>query len=77
MGLIRMGCQEDEYDPETSKILPLIEKSNTVEELAIGIADIYNKMFDADFKSSDKRISKIATDIFNLKYQEVTKKKKG
>jgi len=67
MGLIKIGCPDDEYDPETSEILPLIKKANSVEDLATGIAGIYNKMFDADFKSSDKWITNIATDIFELK----------
>ncbi len=67
MGLIRIGSPDDEYDPETSRILQLIDKSKNVGDLAAGIATIYNKMFDADFKPSDKWISNIATDIFKLK----------
>ena len=30
MGLIRIGSPDDEYDPETSEILPLIDKSKNV-----------------------------------------------
>lgn len=69
MGLIRLGCPADEYDPEISEILPLIYKCSDVDELSIGIANIYNEMFEADFKASDKWISAIATDIYKLKDQ--------
>ncbi len=69
MGLIKLGCPVDEYDLETSKILPLIYKCSDIEELSIGIANIYNEMFEADFKASDKWISAIATDLYKLKDQ--------
>ena len=67
MGLIKIGSPDDEYDPETSKILPLLVKSNNSQELATEIANIYNEMFDTDFKPSDKCITNIAEDLFKLK----------
>ena len=72
MGLIRIGFPDDEYDPETSKIVPLIEKSKNMNELSNVIATIYNEMFDTDFHPSDEWVSKMAADIFQLK--EKTKK---
>lgn len=67
MGLIQIGAPNDEYNPEISKILPLIDKSLNVGELATGIANVYNKMFDIDCLPSDELILKMATDIFKLK----------
>jgi hypothetical protein len=67
MGLARVGAPDDEYNFEISKIVPLIGKSLNVDELAIGIVNVYNKMFDANFLPSDELILKMATDIFKLK----------
>ena len=67
MGLRNSGCPDDEYDPETSKILPLLDKSNDVTELAIGIATIYSKMFGEAFNPTDKWIIDMSKDIFQLK----------
>ena len=67
MGLLKIGDPADEYDPETSLILPLIYRSQSADELAVGIANVYNKMFDTDFNPSDEWISKMAADIFKLK----------
>lgn len=67
MGLVRVGAPDDEYNFEISKIVPLIGESPNVDELAIGIVNIYNKMFDANFLPSDELILKMATDIFKLK----------
>ena len=71
MGLIKSGAPEDEYDPETSEILPLIDKVKNPDELAAKISDIYNKMFDTDFLPSDEWLSKMATDIYKLKEKKV------
>ena len=67
MGLIRIGFPDDEYDPETSKVVPLLVGSVTLSELINGIVEIYNEMFDADFKSSDKWIVDFATELFEMK----------
>jgi len=67
MGLIKIGSPADEYDPETSEILPLIDKSKNVGDLAIRIANFYNKMFDTDFQPSNEWVSEMAADIFKLK----------
>ncbi len=66
MGLVDCGCPDDEYDPETSKILPLLNRSNDVAELAIGIATIYSEMFGETFKPADQRIIDMSKGIFQL-----------
>ncbi len=67
MGLVDCGCPDDEYDPETSKILPLLNRSNDVAELSIGIATIYREMFGGVFEPADQRIINMSKAIFQLK----------
>jgi len=39
-----MGCPEDEYDQEVSKILPLLTRNLTIKEIAEGIAEIWREL---------------------------------
>ena len=69
MGLIYMGLPEDEYDPETEKILPLLNSCGNDVDLAIRVASVYNKMFYEKFKASDDSVINFSKGLFELKKQ--------
>ena len=56
--LIKVGCPDDEYDPEIDIIISYLENKNyivTIEELRSKVEDIFNQMFGIDcLKHIDK-----------------------
>jgi hypothetical protein len=53
MGLIALGCPDDEYEPEILKILPRIPACRDAAELAGIIAEIFRIRFSEDFIAED------------------------
>lgn len=54
MGLISMGCPDDEYDPETDRLIPLIEKTDSIETIAEKIIKVYTDMFSESFEKNER-----------------------
>ncbi|WP_339147161.1 MULTISPECIES: DUF1871 family protein [unclassified Sutcliffiella] len=48
IGLLSMGCPEDEYDPEIRDIVRLLCDIKSVNELAVGINKVFIKWFEED-----------------------------
>ncbi|MES9684653.1 DUF1871 family protein [Gottfriedia acidiceleris] len=48
IGLLGLGCPDDEYAPEIRDIVELLNDMNTVEELAVGINEVFIKWFGED-----------------------------
>jgi len=48
IGLLGMGCPDDEYDPEIGDIVRLLSNIKSVDELAGGINKVFIKWFDED-----------------------------
>ena len=45
MGLLAMGCPDDEYIPEVKRLSPIINKGMTEQELSTLIHDVFVEMF--------------------------------
>ena len=45
MGLLAMGCPDDEYIPEVKRLAPQIKKDMTVQEISTLLRDVFVEMF--------------------------------
>jgi hypothetical protein len=48
IGLLGMGCPDDEYDPEIRDIIGLLSNIKSVDDLAVGINKVFIKWFEED-----------------------------
>ena len=64
MGLLAMGCPDDEYIPEVKRLAPQIKKDMTVQELSTLIRDVFVKMIELT----------IDTDLCDNMAHEITEK---
>jgi hypothetical protein len=48
IGLLGMGCPDDEYDPEIRDIVRLLSEINSLDELAVGIQKVFIKWFEEE-----------------------------
>lgn len=53
MGLLNLGCPEDEYDPEIRDVVALLTHVISVDELALKIRRVFIKWFE-EFLSIEK-----------------------
>ncbi|RLQ84859.1 DUF1871 family protein [Planomicrobium sp. Y74] len=53
IGLLDLGCPEDEYDPEIRDIVALLPHVKSVDELALSIRQVFMKWFE-EFLSIEK-----------------------
>lgn len=53
IGLLNLGCPEDEYDPEIKDIVALLPNVKSVDELALRIRQVFIKWFE-EFISIEK-----------------------
>ncbi|QHJ70909.1 DUF1871 family protein [Planococcus halotolerans] len=67
IGLLDLGCPEDEYDPEIRDIVALLPHVKSVDELALRIRQVFIKWFE-EFLLIEKRYP------IALKIWETTKK---
>lgn len=67
IGLLYLGCPEDEYDPEIKDIVALLSNATSVDELALIIREVFIKWF-------EEYLSVEASHTAALKIWEVTKK---
>jgi hypothetical protein len=49
IGLLEMGCPDDEYEPEIREIERLAYHAKSIDELALGIRQVLIKWFDEYF----------------------------
>ena len=45
MGLIAMGCPEDEYEPEVERILPKLRDAGAATDVEAIVQDVFIEMF--------------------------------
>jgi hypothetical protein len=45
IGLLSLGCPDDEYDPEIKDIVKLVSQIKSIDEIAVGIQEVFNKWF--------------------------------
>ncbi|MGI1659463.1 MAG: hypothetical protein ACRKFN_10835 [Desulfitobacterium sp.] len=60
IGLIKICCPDDEYDPEVIDILKLIPESQSIQQLAAKTHEIFVKWFDEEMASNYESYSEIA-----------------
>lgn len=53
IGLLDLGCPEDEYDPEIREIVALLPRVKSVDELALKIRQVFIKWFE-EYLSNEK-----------------------
>ena len=53
IGLLDLGCPEDEYDPEIRDVVALLPHVKSVDELALRIRQVFIKWFE-EFLSIEK-----------------------
>lgn len=63
IGLLHLGCPNDEYDPEIDDIVKLLPQVNSVNELALGIRQVFIKWFE-EYLSIEKCYP-VALEIWN------------
>lgn len=65
-GLIKMGCPDDEYQPEAERILPKLKGEPTVNEVAAITRDVFAEMFgcpERDYEMSVQDCLAVAADL--------------
>lgn len=64
VGLLALGCPEDEYTPEAAEIAKLTAPSPSTDELAEGIRRVFTEYFGEDvFRCSAEDCRRAAADI--------------
>ena len=57
---------KDEYDTETSTILPRLKKCNSTEDVNIVVHEEFCRWFNEDMAGPKKRYSKVSREIWNM-----------
>lgn len=70
IGLLKIGCPSDEYDPEIRKIMPLLMKATSREEFHDVVYHIFVQMFDKKTAGQRKKYGKLSKDIYELRNSE-------
>ncbi len=68
--LIKIGCPEDEYDPEIERILPLLSKIKNKKELLDKVYLVFVKMFDKSIAGPKNKYKKISEELFLLFFEK-------
>ncbi|WP_164745663.1 DUF1871 family protein [Neobacillus mesonae] len=63
IGLLGMGCPDDEYDPEINDIVGLLSNIKSVDELTVGIQKVFIEWFEEDLTT--KKCYPVALKIWN------------
>ena len=63
IGLLGMGCPDDEYDPEIKDIVQLLSNIKTVDELTRVIQKVFIKWFEEDL--TIEKCYPVALEIWN------------
>ncbi len=67
IGLLKMGCPADEYDPEIKKITPLLKKYVNKKDFHDKVYDVFVEMFDKKIAGFKKEYKKLSDEIYLLK----------
>jgi hypothetical protein len=62
MGLIALGCPEDEYEPEVERILPQLRSAGTATDVEVIVQDVFTAMFSE--RQNEVRVVAAAEDIW-------------
>ncbi|MCS7074815.1 MAG: hypothetical protein NZ108_10150 [Bacteroidia bacterium] len=69
VGLIDLGCPQDEYEPEIKNFLPKLHGKSRSEIQEI-VYKVFSNMFDEEAGENDERYAEIAERLYRL-YQEI------
>ena len=69
IGLLNMGCPDDEYDIETAAIVPVAFQADSIEELTEFIIETFTKHFGETYSSPRKEAQEVAKWIIKHKHE--------
>lgn len=62
MGLIALGCPDDEYEPEVGRILPRLRSARAAADVEVIIQEVFTKMFSE--RQNEASVSAAAEEIW-------------
>ena len=67
IGLFKMDCPLNEYDPEINKILPIIQEATSIEALQEKVYAVFVEMFFEDIAGPKENYRKLSENLYSLK----------
>ena len=71
IGLIHIGCPNDEYDPEVSTILPQLKQCKSEKDTWNMIYNEFVKWFDNSITGAKEKYKPIAKEIWEIKKRHI------
>ena len=67
IGLLKIDCPVDEYDPEIQQIVPKISELNSVDKLQKVVYKIFVDMFDESIAGSKENYRQLSEELYSLR----------
>ena len=65
--LLKIGCPEDEYHPEIQIIAPILEDSNSTDELHNSVYELFVQWFSKDDAGAKENYIELSEELYALK----------